>query len=418
MGEDADAGQLGQHREVAPHDGLGHRAGVRVEGDLVALHRPVASDLGHRERRPRLGRGSDLERTFEAAGAGAVHGVLHGDERGVTEGHRLGPECRRRALDRVDERAEAAAGVVRPGQPGGAEEQQRDGEPDPGRAVPTHDPAPAGTHPPRREQRGRGLAAASALADPQCEAAEDDDPQPAGGELGVEPAGLAEEQVAVQGVERGLQRRGVEPRVERPADAGGVGVDVDGALGVFGQPVDVQHHAGGAAGVGVDDEGVERALGVRGGRCGDLIVERPLRTGVRADQELVGVDEVGQLRAEHVDDAGQAGDREERRDEHAGIEVQAQDERSEDGPAGARRGPGVGGAFTGRVSSVGVGFSATGVASRGVTASGVVDMTAPRRTSEVAADAQGRPRSGAAARWRARGRGTGGGWCRGPAVTC
>ena len=70
VGEDADAGQLGQHREVLPQDRLGHRARVRVEGDLVALHRPVAGDLGDGERRAGLGRDGDLERALQPGGRG------------------------------------------------------------------------------------------------------------------------------------------------------------------------------------------------------------------------------------------------------------------------------------------------------------------------------------------------------------
>jgi hypothetical protein len=60
-----------------------------------------------------------------------------------------------------------------------------------------------------RQQGVGGLTAAADLADPQCEAAEDQHPQPAGGEFGVHTSDtVTEQQVAVQVVEGGLQRWG------------------------------------------------------------------------------------------------------------------------------------------------------------------------------------------------------------------
>ena len=128
--------------------------------------------------------------------------------------------------------------------------------------------------------------------EPQDEATEGEHPQPAGSELGVEAAGLAEQQVAVQGVERGLQGRSVEPRVEAAPDLRRVRVDVRGALDVLGQAGDVQDDARGASGIAGVHDRRQRALRVRGQGGGDLLVERPDRAGVRADEQLVGVDQV------------------------------------------------------------------------------------------------------------------------------
>jgi len=49
--------------------------------------------------------------------------------------------------------------------------------------------------------------------------------------------------------------------------------------------------------------------------------------GARVDMQLVGVDEIVQLRAEHERQPGERGDDEERRDQDAGIEMQSQHQR-------------------------------------------------------------------------------------------
>ena len=77
----------------------------------------------------------------------------------------------------------------------------------------------------------------------------------------------------MQAVEGGLQWRRVPPGVERTADLRGVRVDVDGALEIVAEAVDVQHDAGGPVGVAGEDQRVERALGVGRERGGDLLVD-------------------------------------------------------------------------------------------------------------------------------------------------
>ena len=66
---------------------LGDRARVGVERDLVALHRPVAGDLGDGERRAGLGGHGDLERALQTGGHAAVQRVLDGDLAPVAHRH-------------------------------------------------------------------------------------------------------------------------------------------------------------------------------------------------------------------------------------------------------------------------------------------------------------------------------------------
>jgi hypothetical protein len=88
-------------------------------------------------------------------------------------------------------------------------------------------------------------------ADPQDEAAEDEHEQPAGDEFGIEPAGVAEVQVAVHLPEPDLGRRFAGHGDEPAVDGAGVRVDVDGEVlgaervaGVF-EAWHGQHHLGG-----------------------------------------------------------------------------------------------------------------------------------------------------------------------------
>ena len=60
---------------------------------------------------------------------------------------------------------------------------------------------------------------------------------------------------------------------------------------------------------------------------GDLVEWADRGAGLRGEQ-LPGVEDVGQLRGEHLGQAGEGGDGEERCHEHTGVEVQAQHERA------------------------------------------------------------------------------------------
>jgi hypothetical protein len=138
----------------------------------------------------------------------------------------------------------------------------------------------------------------------------------------------------VQLVDRGPQREDAARPVDdqRALHLAGAGVDEHRA--VLGRAeVVVEQHPRRGAGLGRRPDGDELAAGACGLRGAHLVGERELLGG-RRHPELVGVQPVLQLRGEDVEHPGGDRHQDERPDEQAGVEVQAQHD-----TAPARRSP-------------------------------------------------------------------------------
>ena len=196
----------------------------------------------------------------------------------------------------------------------------------------------------RYEQVCRPGAGGAAAAPPQDYPAENENPQPAGGDLGVVPPDLAEMQVAVQVVEPGGGRGGAEPGGEPPGHLAGVRVDIDGVL-LVAEFLEREHHLGGPV-AGAGHHGGDGAVGVRRPRGGDLLGEGLRLVTDGGHGQPVAVEGLVQLRGDGVRQAGQGGDQQERGNQDAGVEMKPGQQRGERRglaarPSGRRGGGGV-----------------------------------------------------------------------------
>lgn len=190
--------------------------------------------------------------------------------------------------------------------------------------------------------RAADLAQGAPTGEPEQQTAARDHPQPAGGEFAVEAAVLAEVQIAVELVDPGAQRQraGGAVLLQGASHLARVRVDEhgEGVGGVYALDAG-QHHPGRGVVLRRGADGRNRALGVGLAGGVHLLGDRQRRVADRHGQ-LVGVHELLGLERGGVQEPGGGGDQQERRHEHACVEVQTQYQRAQRGPrtAGLRRG--------------------------------------------------------------------------------
>ncbi len=376
-----------------------------VDGNLVDLGREAALDLAHGPRRARVLRRRDLhEARVDVDAARDAEDVVEG--RGIHGGRRRGRGGRMvadvrirrrgragtRARERGRERrrlpAERGAQVghvlpaeLRPRDARGRQEQRARDEPHARRRVPGQDPPVAGglRVRPHEVALPRGPTPAR---DPQAEAREGHDAEPARGELAVEAAGVAEAERAVEVADRGAQRQGAARAVDGQVAADGrvrrIHEDRPGLA--RDEAVAREHDARRVAGRGGRADGDEGAGSADHGLRGlDLLGERDGGSG-RGRVQLVGVDDLLGRRREGVGRAAQGRGEDERAHEDPREEVQAQQQRDEPAAlrAGDRGGRGRGIRRDGRIGGPG------GPAAAARSSTAVID---------------GRPAAGGACRW-------------------
>ncbi|CUZ70800.1 Uncharacterised protein [Serratia marcescens] len=347
VGVDAPAGQFGDEREsVEPHlidDG----EALRRDGDRVHLRRPAAIYFGHRPgfalafRLTQLdlsgvysGGARGVQRPIPVAiqriglcGRVHLHARHHTAVLGVRIGRRLrriglqaGVDLRRQPAQVGPQRVDVAAGPLRPGQPGGREEQQ----PGQQRHAQRDMPMAAGGKAPFRPFQ----LALRPRRQPQRHAAQGGHPQPGGRQFAVVAPQIAKQQAAVQLIQPGAQRQHAGGAVHRhiPLDCQSVRIDKQRARLGSAQIGTRELHTRGVRCTGRRAHGVNARLVTRhtaGG--GDLVGQRS-RVPVRLGRQRIAIQRLFKLRGQHIQRAGQCGDQNKRGDQQADIKMQPSDQ--------------------------------------------------------------------------------------------
>lgn len=247
----------------------------------------------------------------------------------------------RRPAQRVLDLADVHARVRRPGQPGCREREETCRHPQSHGPVPRQCSLASLRAPARHEQLAQPLPAARRR-EPQGEPAQYFDPQPARCDLAVVAAEFAEVQGAVQAVEPGPHGQPLAEGAQCAAHLRVVRIDEGGLCVAVGQSLDVEGDPGHVAVARALGDGDELPAGYRLAGGFHLNCER-FRLAVRGDLQLVAVDDGLDLWGRRVEQSGHGGDEQERADEDARVEVQAQQEGPQPAPGAAavpRRGRG------------------------------------------------------------------------------